>query len=213
MRFEEGAVDKSKIEVGTDITRINARTRLLFDLYYAFEVQNTNTQPRTTTKDEFNVNLLGEYDIPHRFFLWGLPAVEWDRPRNIGLRNYPTAGLGYRLFTWERFELNLRGGLGYIWEDFTGTDAEDRNFAAGHLGLESTILFPLDIELGLRTAYLPGLEDPDDEWLFRMRARLRVPIYGPLSLNITVREVNDGNPTPDVGNNKITTSWAFGLRF
>lgn len=213
VRFDDGAVEKTKVEVATDIERNKGPTHLLFDLYYAFETQRTLPDPQTTTKDELNANLLGKYEILHRLFLFGLPAAGWDRPRNVALRTYPTGGLGYWLFDGERFRLNLRGGFGYVYEEFSGSEPQTKSYAVGHIGLESTVLFPYDIELGLQSVYMPGISNPGDDWLFRTRATLRVPVYGPLSLNIAIREVNDDNPTPDTGDNKITTTWAFGLRF
>ena len=94
-KFEEGAVNKRKIEIGTNAERRRKPTRFVLDFYYAFETQSDKESEDVTTKDELNTFALGEYDISDRFFLFARPAFEFDKPRNIEFRFYPATGIGY----------------------------------------------------------------------------------------------------------------------
>ncbi|MEE9521736.1 MAG: DUF481 domain-containing protein, partial [candidate division NC10 bacterium] len=61
--------------------------------------------------------------------------------------------------------------------------------------------------------YYPGLSDPSEEWLLRTELALTVPLIDPIAMKLRVTNVNDSNPTPDVGNNKITTTLGLSLIF
>ena len=54
---------------------------------------------------------------------------------------------------------------------------------------------------------------PWDDYLFRWEANLTIPLVDPLALRLRITDVNDNNPSPDVGNNKFTTTLGLALRF
>ena len=61
--------------------------------------------------------------------------------------------------------------------------------------------------------YLPGLQKPDENWLFRWDLWLTVPVWDPLALKLVMRDVFDNNPAPNVGNNKFVTTMGMTLEF
>ena len=119
--YEDGAIDKRKIAPFLRLERLKKPTRYVLNLRYAFEDQKrADDKSFLTTKDEFVGFILGEYDITDRFFAFGRPAMDWDTPRDIELRVYPAAGIGYRLFQKEQNFIQLPVGLGYVYENFDG---------------------------------------------------------------------------------------------
>jgi len=64
-----------------------------------------------------------------------------------------------------------------------------------------------------RLLYYPGIPNPRDEWLFRWEANLTIPLVDPLALRFRINQVNDNNPSPDVGSNKWTTTLGLAVRF
>jgi hypothetical protein len=219
LEFEEGAVDKNKVELGLSVERRLAPTRFAFRGRYAYETEETADSPRATTKDELDAVLIGEYDLTKKFFAFANPSVEWDKPRAIDLRWYPSAGIGYRFFedvSRQRL-LQVGLGLGYVDEDFIGFRSNSYLSAAiiaeGRYSFGRKYLRGRNVTLRGRLLYMPGLDDPDEDWLFRIILELIVPIVDPLNFKIRVTESNDNNPAPDVGDNKTTTTFSLSLEF
>ena len=60
---------------------------------------------------------------------------------------------------------------------------------------------------------MPGLSNPSEDWLYRMNIDLTIPLFDPIALKLLLREVNDNNPSPEVGDNKFTTSLVLSFQF
>ena len=211
INLEKGAVDKRKLEFGLSVARRKRPTRIVFDFRYAYEIQETVDTPEETTKDEFDTFLLGEYDLTKRIYLFVRPAAERDIPRLIRLRTYPSAGVGYRLIDEDRRILFFPVGLGYVNEDFI--DFGENSYTSAYLGLEGLYAFENGMELSGKILYMPEITDPGESWLFRWLIDFTLPIYDPLALRLRIRQENDNNPDPAVGDNKLTTSLALIFRF
>jgi len=50
-------------------------------------------------------------------------------------------------------------------------------------------------------------------WLFRGLVDFTVPLFDPIALKLLLTNVNDDNPSSDVGNNKFTATMALSLEF
>jgi hypothetical protein len=209
--FEEGAVEKRKLEFGLSVARRKRPTRFVFDFRYAYEIQQTVDTPEETTKDEFDTFLLGEYDIYENIYLFVRPAAERDIPRLIRLRTYTAAGIGYRLIDKDRRTLFFPVGIGYVNEDFI--DFGDDSYVSAYLGLEGLYEFTNGMVLSGTILYMPDISEPGRNWLFRWLIDFTLPIYDPLALRLRIREENDNNPDPAVGDNKFTTTLALIFRF
>lgn len=211
IQFESGGVDKQKINVGTTLRWVNSPHRFYFDGRYAWETQTTRPNPEQTTKNELNTSTRYFYDLPKRFAVVGAVGIEFDIPRGIDFRTYPFAGVSYRIFDDERWELDPIVGFGWVYENFTVEESND--YAAAVLGLQGRTNLPFGAEFGGSSLYLPGLVDPDENWLYRMELYLTIPIWDPLALKLRFSETYDNNPKPNVGNNKTELIALVSLEF
>jgi hypothetical protein len=209
--FEKSAVDKRNIELGLDANRRKRPTRFLFNFRYAHEIETASGIPEITTKDEYTVSLLAEYDLARDFFIFAFPAAERDIPRGIDRRIYPAAGLGYRFIETATSLLQTQVGIAYVDEEFN--DFDDDAYLGAHLGVEARYTFKNDIILNGRVYYYPSIEELIDDWLFRGDLELTVPLYDFVAMKIRLAHVNDNNPSPDVGNNKFTALMGLSLTF
>ncbi|MDJ0847816.1 MAG: DUF481 domain-containing protein [Myxococcota bacterium] len=212
LNFEEGAVEKQKVRIGGLITRRRDPLRLRLQYSYAFDQQKRRDNPRQTTKDEFAGVLLGEYTVWKKLFVFGLMGGEFDRPRKVEARLFPTGGVGYRVYDSERAELSPRLGFGWVFNSFQD-DFDNKDFASLYLGLVGSYEFENGALLRGEAAYWPGLSDPSDDWLFRSEVSLTVPVWDPISIRGTIININDDNPTEDTGNNKFETLFGIVLTF
>jgi hypothetical protein len=213
--FEQGALDKNKARLSGEVARRRDPFRLRVQAGYAIDTQQLRDEPEQTTKDEFSGSILGEYDLWRRLVLFGLMGGEFDIPRRVEARIYPTAGLGYRIFDSERALLQPKLGFGYVYEDFKdeGSDSNTNSYAAAFLGLDASYTWDMGAELRFRLGYWPGLVSPGKNWLFRSELTATVPIWDPLAFRTTIININDNNPSPDTGNNKFHTIMGLALRF
>jgi hypothetical protein len=212
LTFEESAIDKRKIAPFLRLERLKKPTRYVLNLRYAFEDQKrADDKSFVTTKDEFVGFLLGEYDIIDRFFAFGRPAMDWDTPRDIDFRVYPAAGIGYRLFQKEQNFIQFPVGLGYVYENFDGFATN--SYVSWYFGIGGRYDFGKGIYLDVDLLYMPSIDASFDDWLFRSVVDFTVPLFDPIALKLLLTDVNDNNPSPDVGNNKFTTTMALSLEF
>jgi hypothetical protein len=212
LRFEDGGVDKRKIEPFLRIERLKKPTRYVLNLRYAFEEQKrANDHSFATTKNEFVGFIFGEYNFTDRFFAFGRPAMDWDTPRDIEFRAYPAAGIGYRVFRKGQNFIQIPVGLGYVYENFDGFGTN--SYVSWYFGIGGRYDFGKGIYLDVDLLYMPSIDASFDDWLFRSVVDFTVPLFGPVALKLLLTDVNDNNPSPDVGNNKFTTSIALSLEF
>ncbi|MBT8370100.1 MAG: DUF481 domain-containing protein [Deltaproteobacteria bacterium] len=210
--FEDGAIDKRKISPFLRIERFKKPTRYVLNLGYAFEEQKTaDDKSFFTTKDEFEGFMIGEYDVTDPFFVWGRPAMDWDTPRDIDLRHYPAAGVGYRVFQKEQSFIQFPVGFGYVYENFDGFGTN--SYFSLYFGISGRYDFPKGTYLDVELLYMPSIAPFADDWLYRSRLDFTVPLFDPISLKLLLANLNDDNPSPDVGNNKFTATMALSLEF
>jgi len=213
--FEQGALDKNKARIAGEVSRRLDPFRLRAQVAYAIDVEQLRGEPEQTTKDELSGSILGEYDLRRKLVVFGLMGGEFDIPRRVEARLFPTAGLGYRIFDSERATLQPKLGFGYVYEDFedVGSDSNTNGYASGFIGLDCSYTWDMGAELRARLGYWPGLVHPDENWLFRSELTATVPVWEPLAFRATLININDNNPSPDTGNNKFQTIMGLALRF
>lgn len=209
--LEQGALEKNKARIGGRVDRRRKPFRLHVEVSYAIDIQTLRDEPQQTTKDEFSGVLVGEYDLWRKLIAFGLMGGEFDRPRRVEARVFPTSGVGYRFFDSERSRLTPLLGFGWVFEDFKGSDSN--NYASAYLGLEGLYRLKAGPELRGRFGYWPALAGAGKHWLFRSELTATVPLWDPLAFRATLININDNNPAPDTGNNKFQTIMGIAVRF
>jgi len=220
IEIDEGAIEKRKVNTTATIDRLKRPWGATWFMEYAFESQKDRqepTDPRRVTKDEFRSYLNVQRDIKEsRWFGFLFAGGEFDLPRNVDQRFYPTAGTGYRIASSKRGSLELRGGLGGVFEVFSNSpqagSSQSNEYFAAQIASTGTLNLPRESELRGFVMYMPAFEGPAEHWLFRFDLTLTVPIFDPLALRLRLSEVNDDNPST-AGNNKTVFVTALALRF
>ncbi len=217
IELENGSNLKHKLKINGHIERNKGANRTFFDLYYDYELTKTPDSNETVlNKDE--QYLFGENDytfLPqHLFFLQS--GYDYDIPRGVKGRVYPAVGYGYKLGTKRDAWIQFKVGAGYVYEDFI--DYGYDQYAAGFVGIDARYriegLAVLEgVLLEGSVFYMPGLKQPSEHWLYRSNSSISFPIGNTLSFKMALRTVNDNNPSPDVGNNKMTFDLYLSARF
>ena len=102
-------------------------------------------------------------------------------------------------------------GIGYVDADFG--DIGSDSFVSWYFGLSGSYDFGRGMVLSAWALYMPKIDDPGDDWLFRTELDFSVPIFDPIAVRLRLTNVNDNNPTPEVGENKFTAAILLSLMF
>ena len=210
--LESGAVNTIEITGGLNVERRKTPTRLVLDVRGAYEYDEaTETDPSKVSKDEYRASLIYEYDLTGPRYAFAFPIAERDATRNIVVRAYPSAGVGYRLAETGKLRFQVQAGLAYVYEDFI--DYPDNEYAALHVGFEGGYDFTKNYSVTWKTYYYPGLEDYTKNWLFRTEMVFDARLTKAFSLNLRLTDTLDNTPAPDVGVNKFTTTLSLLFTF
>jgi len=207
--LEAGAVQKVEFSGGLNIERRKTPTRLVVDIRAAYEYDqdpgdDITDDDKRVTKDEYRASLIGEYDLKDQLYIFGFPIAERDATRNVLLRAYPSAGVGYRLAETGKLRFQVQGGIAYVWEEFL--DYPNNEYIALHVGFEGGYDFTDSYGVTWKTYYYPGLEDYTKNWLFRTELVFSAKVTKALSMNLRFTDTLDNTPAPEVGDNKFTTT-------
>ncbi len=223
LEYESGTYQKHKIKVGGHAERKYTSYKTILDVTYSFEERKTLDEPMSLYKNELYSFLEQDYAFNENDLLFVQIGYDFDIPRFIDHRLYPAIGYGYRLQAEKKRWVQFKVGAGYVYETFLPDDsnvsydlqndyaaglfAVDAEYEVGDLVLLNRILF------GAHLFYMPGMKDVAHNWLLRYSLSASVPLSKALSLKMVARQVSDNNPSPSVGNNKLTFDVYLSLRF
>ncbi len=217
VELESGSNNKHKLKINGHVERNKGANRTFLDLRYEYEITKTpETNTTVLNKDEQYFFAENDYLFYPNHMVFIQSGYDYDIPREINGRVYPAIGYGYKLGSkideWIQFKL----GAGYVYEDFIGYGYEQ--YSAGFIGVDARYkiggLGILDgVLLEGSVFYMPGIRNPNEQWLYRNIITVSFPIGNSLAFKSVFRNVNDNNPSPEVGNNKATFDLYLSARF
>ena len=217
-KLEESSTIKNSIGVLLNVKHKQAQHDLSLYVNYEYETRETETTPKYDYTDELVGILKYKNHFKNNLFWYTSVMADYDRPRFVKNRYVPAAGLGYRFNFSKSVWLEPTLGLGYVKTKYTEDLYEEKNFLAGAIGLNGK--YRMDDVAFINTfiidgfmVYFPGFENPEEDRIFRSNINFTIPLFDFLSVKLAVNYINDTNPDPSVGNNKITTNLLFGLNF
>ena len=225
MEFESGNNIKNKLKVAGHVERTQTVHKTVFNILYAYEDTETFDTAKVLNKHELYTFLEQNYALTKSDFLFGEIGYDFDVPRGVDNRLYPSVGYGYRITGDKTRWIQFKVGLGFVYETFINDPAFDippdalkNQYAAGVFGVNAEYeVRDLDILnrilFGVTFFYMPGVQDLRDNWLLRYSATATIPLSESLSLKMVGRQVTDDNPSDEVGNNKLTFDLYLSLRF
>jgi len=227
IEYETGSNTKKKLKVAGHIERRRTIHKTIFDVLYAFETTKTVDTATVLNKHELYAFLEQDRSFSDHDLLVLEIGYDFDVPRYVDNRIYPSVGYGYRIQSTKKRWIQFKVGGGYVYENFLGsfddngieTRAPSTNqYFAGLFGANAEYEFKdlwviHRILLGAQFFYMPGVKDLKENWLLRYSITASIPIGKSLALKIVTREVSDSNPAPEVGNNKFTFDLYLSLRF
>ncbi len=225
LEYESGTYRKRKLNIAGHLERKRTVNRTIFDIVYAFEDRATINEPMSLYKHELYSFLEQDYMFSKHDIMFGSIGYDFDVPRGVDGRVYPAVGYGYLIQEEKKRWVQFKVGGGYVYETFIddpvfniAPENLENSYMAGFFGVNAEYEVrevPLinRILFGGNFFYMPGIEDLKNNWLLRYALSAAVPFSKTLSLKTVMRQVSDDNPSPDVGNNKLTINLYLSLLF
>lgn len=213
LELEQGGLNKREVDIAMRFEYNRKSQRIVLTGSREHDTQQAPDEPWTTRKDEYLFTAEDNYFLTREReeFLFAYAGAERDAVRQIESRLYPAAGVGYRRTFGKNFWINPQLGVGGVFDRYTTYGRE--NYAALYTAMEAYYRFDLGPELRGRLMYMPGIAHDRSAWLFRAFASLSIPLTDLFALKFSIEDIDDNNPFPDIGNNKITTKFAFSFTF
>lgn len=213
LEYEEGGTNKRKVNIATRFEYNRLEQRIVIIGTSAYELQQTTDSNWTTTKDEYLFNIEDDIFLTRgqEEFLFLSAGIERDAVRQIQRRMYPAGGAGYKHTVSKRFWFNLQLGLGGVFDQYI--DYGRDNYAAVYMGSELKYSFANGAVIRGKAFYMPSIFHSRSAWLFRTSGSLSIPVTTMFDVKLSISDIDDNNPDPSIGNNKITTNFAFSFTF
>jgi putative salt-induced outer membrane protein YdiY len=207
-----GNAETMSAGVTADAMRRADRDRITLAAGYQYGRQRTpDSDDETTTVD--NVFGFGKYDyfLSKQLYVFGSVRAERDGIADLELRLVPSVGLGYQWFENPTFNLSSEAGVAWIYEDYRHQDSTD------HLG--ARLAYHVDyrphpvVKLFHSLEWLPGFDDPIDDYNLNGDAGMRATIVGGLFSELKVELRYDATPAPGRDSTDMRYLMAVGWAF
>lgn len=195
----------NELDLSARIEYLKKRDRLLFNGLLEHDTKKPEGESEVKTKDEYvlNIDYNRYFDAQKEYFIVGAAGLEHDGMRQIEHRGYGAIGIGYRFISDKSKWLDIALGAGGVNEKFTNYD-EDL-YAAIYTNAEALYTFKNGVFIRGNIRYMPSVLHNRAAWLFRAGVSVTIPISQSFAFRFALTDVDDNNPSPEIGNNKITT--------
>jgi len=157
---------------------------------------NREEESDEKTADNWLLYMSYDHFLTQKWFFYTNANFEQDDFKDLNLRTTVGAGSGYQFFESERKNLSIRGGLGYVNEDYT-VDGEDNDYAAGLWTVKyDQYFFDKFVQLFHLHEGIVSLEDAQDI-VIRTRTGLRLPLRKGFNTTVQYNWDWDNSPAPD----------------
>jgi putative salt-induced outer membrane protein len=172
----------------------------------------------TSTVDDVSAptanNFIGairyDHNLTPRLFGFGLFAGMYDHFQDLNERLSPNGGLGYHLIASKATTLDILGGIGYTYENYsTGLI---NNFINANIGEELTHNFTATTSAFERLYFYPYLNDAGN-YRGTFTAGIASKFYRAMTWNLNFGDIYNSQPVTGKKNNDLVLTTGLGLTF
>ena len=164
----------------------------------------------STTANTLGGALRYDHNLTTRLFAFGLLTGMYDYLQNLDERISPNGGLGYHVIATKATTLDVLGGIGYTYENYsTGLV---NNFINANIGEELNHSFTADTTLFEKLYFFPYLNDPGN-YRGTFDFGVATKFYRALTWNLTLGDIYNSIPVPGKRNNDLVLTTGVGISF
>lgn len=204
-----GNADTTNLALGFNAARPTAHDKLSFTASSLYS-RNTTNGVSTTSADAFAGSLRYDRNLTKRVFVFGLMAGAYDHAQALNERIAPSAGLGFHAIASKATTLDLLGGIGYTYENYsTGLT---NNLINATLGEEFTHKFSANTSLVQDVYFFPDFNQSGN-YRANFDFGLASKLHGALTWNLNFADRYVTNPPAGKKNNDVLLTTGLGLSF
>ena len=164
----------------------------------------------TTTANTFGGAIRYAHDLTPRLFAFGLFAGLYDDLQLLNERLSPNGGLGFHLIASKVTTLDLLGGIGYTYENYS--TGMVNNYINANVGEELTHKLSATTTMTERLYFFPYLNNGGN---YRGTGDfgLASKIYHALTWNLNFDDIYNSRPVPGKKNNDLVLTTGLGITF
>jgi hypothetical protein len=209
LALARGNADTTNIALAFNADRKTTADEWIINAASIYSTSTTNNVSTT------NANALGgsiRYDrnIRPRLFWFGLFAGMYDHAQDLDERLSPNGGLGYHLIASKVTTLDLLGGIGYTYENYS--TGKVNNIINATIGEELTHKFSATTALTERLYFYPYLNQ-NGNYRGTFDFGLASKIYRLLTWNLNFGDIYNSQPVLGKKNNDILLTTGLGITF
>ncbi len=205
----KGNADTTNLSLGFNAARPTPHDKLSITAASLY-AKNTTNGLTTTSADAFAASLRYDRNLTKRVFAFVLMAGAYDHAQALDERIAPSAGFGLHAIASKVTTLDLLGGIGYTYENYsTGLT---NNLINATLGEEFTHKFSANTSLVQDLYFFPDFNQSGN-YRANFDFGLASKIHGALTWNLNFGDRYVSNPPVGKKNNDVLLTTGLGLSF
>jgi putative salt-induced outer membrane protein YdiY len=179
---------------------------------FAASLYSTSTANNvtTTTANSLGGSIRYDHNLTKRLFAFGLLAGMYDHSQDLDERISPNGGLGYHVIASKATTLDVLGGIGYTYENYS--TGMVNNFINANIGEELTHNFTPTTSAFERFYFFPYLNDAGN-YRGTFDFGVASKFYRALTWNLNFGDIYNSNPVPGKKNNDLQLTTGIGIAF
>ncbi len=204
--YLQGQTTAEQLGASINLQRRSDFDRIDAGAAYLFGEQKVNGVQSTTADNWF---ARGEYDyfFTRKFFGYGNARVEKDRILFLNLRLTPGAGVGYQIVEQPDFNMDVSGGLAWVYEDYSNA-SPSKNVSARVAYHVDKSLWDSNVKLFNDVTYYPSVQTVDD-YLVLTTTGVHVAITKSMFSELKAEVDYDSHPAP--GSHRTDAKYILGV--
>lgn len=173
-------------------------------------IANYGETDGSVSANNMAASLQTDFDFGPKNYFYNAGNVGYDEIRKIDLQYGVGPGLGRHLYRKPAFVLDLESGFNYQVQERSEGESP-QNF---YLRLADNMTWKLAerLTLGKKLEFMLNFDDAS-QFRFRLDSTLSYRFWNSLSLNLTVLDIYDTDPAPNVENNEVQIRSSLGFTF
>jgi len=204
-----GNADTTNIALGFNADHKTVDDQITINATSIYSTSTTNNVT-TTTANAFGGSIRYDRNITKKLFAFGLFAGLYDHAQDLDERLSPNGGLGYHVIASKTTTLDLLGGIGYTYENYS--TGMINNIINATIGEELMHKFNATTTLTERLYFFPYLNQ-NGNYRGTGDIGLASKLYRALTWNLNFDDIYNSQPVPGKKNNDLLLTTGVGITF
>ena len=209
LALARGNADTTNLALGFNADHKTVNDELIVNAAAIYSTSTTDNVT-TTTANALGGSIRYDHNLTPRLFAFGLFAGMYDHAQDLDERISPNGGLGFHVIASKVTTLDLLGGIGYTYENYS--TGKVNNIINATVGEELTHKFTATTSLNERLYFYPYLNQ-NGNYRGTFDFGVASKFYRALTWNLNFGDIYNSQPVPGKKNNDLLLTTGLGITF